>query len=104
MRPEYIAAWLLSCGASFPCRNLLGNLEGCKIREGMEGQEVITEYQLIESLHCGELECQVNDAMKNGWKPYGPPFVRGYDLCQAMVKTDNDKQLKFDFMKEAPHA
>ena len=67
---------------------------------------MITKYMLLDAIYVEALEKYVNESLENGWKLYGPTFVRGEVLNQAMVKTtsSDDKQLYFDFMKEAPHA
>lgn len=67
---------------------------------------MITKYMLLDACYVVELETLINKALEEGWKLYGPTFTMDDLLCQAMVKTSpsDDKQLYFDFMKEAPHA
>ena len=53
------------------------------------------EYKIIYCYESYELECEVNEFIKMGWKPLGgPTFAKqpnhGETWSQAMIKKEND--------------
>lgn len=40
---------------------------------------MITDYDIVKAI-------EVSDKLREGWQPYGEPFVNGSGLVQAIVK------------------
>ena len=60
----------------------------------------IVDYQVVEATSPQSLCLRVNEALKNGWQPYGGPVacvnVNGNKaLAQAMVRYESDAGKKF---------
>jgi hypothetical protein len=47
----------------------------------------VIDYDIIVDVKCGGLADKVKKCLKEGWQPYGYPFIgpEGY-RCQAIVK------------------
>jgi hypothetical protein len=44
------------------------------------------EYDLVGAEHLNQAKNDINDRLDCGWKLYGPPFMRGSQILQAMVR------------------
>lgn len=54
----------------------------------------IVEYTIVMASTTNRLETKVNEALEQGWQPYGPPFPHGESFFQAMVCDDAGKRLR----------
>lgn len=43
-------------------------------------------YRVLTALTAAELEAAVNAAIRDGYRPLGPPFAKGASLCQALTR------------------
>ncbi len=50
----------------------------------------IIDYILVGRMDSYDFWKDVDQAIKDGWQPYGYAFERGDYLCQAMVKYENN--------------
>ena len=48
------------------------------------------EYKVITTDHCDELENEVNEAIREGWKPQGGVLYVPRTYMQAMIKESNE--------------
>jgi hypothetical protein len=49
----------------------------------------ITAYKTLSHNSANNLDTLVNEAITNGWQPYGNQYIAvgfGFDYCQAMVR------------------
>lgn len=52
----------------------------------------IVRYDVVACYDWGEVAVDVNKLLKDGWQPYGAPFVSGTSLCQAVVQYEDEQE------------
>jgi len=66
--------------------------------------EKYSEYKILHSSDAVELSHEVKQHLNESWLLFGAPFSHknenGYEICQAMVKADNNRAGSIGFNRQ----